>query len=466
MRLLLCLVLLIITLLQAGCLVGPNYKRPAVQIPPAYRGPDSTPSASTLDSLGDAKWWTVFQDPQLQILIRTALQRNFDLRIAASRVLQARAQVVITRADQFPTVTGGPQAIGGHSASVTSVIPGYTYNATEVAISGSWDLDFWGKYRRATESARATLLANEWARRAVVNTLIANVATAYFQLRALDLQLEISRSTLKSREESVELTQTLEAGGANSLLDVRQAQELLETAAATIPDLERQAQQEENQLSIYLGQNPESIPRGLPLTSQTLLETIPAGLPSHLLEHRPDIQEAEQNLRAANAQTGVSRAAYFPDITLTGLAGFETTSLFKLFNPSSHIWNYTGVLTQPIFEAGRIRANVRLVEAEQQQSLLTYQQTIQQAFSDVSNALISYRKYRSVRESDLLLARVSREAANLSELRYKGGVSSYLEVLTNETNAFSADLSLATAELNERLALVQIYNALGGGWNF
>ncbi len=466
MRRLLCLVFLIILLLQASCLMGPNYRRPATPIPPAYRGPDSTPSEPTPDSLGDAKWWTVFQDPQLQALIRTALKQNFDLRIAASRVLQARAQVVITRANQFPTVTGGPQATGSHSASVTSVIPGYTYNATDVAISGSWDLDFWGKYRRATESARATLLANEWARRAVINTLIANVATAYFELRELDLELEISRNTRNAREESVKLTQTLEAGGANSLLDVRQAQQLLETAAATIPDLERQAQQEENQISIYLGENPESIPRGLPLTSQALLDTIPAGLPSHLLEHRPDIQEAEQNLKAANAQIGVARAAYFPDITLTGLGGFETTSLFKLFNPASHMWSYTAALTQPIFEAGRIRANVRLVEAEQQQSLLTYQQTIQQAFSDVSNALISYRKYRDVREHDASLARVAREAANLSELRYKGGVSSYLEVLTNETNAFSADLSLAAAELNERLALVQIYNALGGGWNF
>ncbi len=452
-----------LALALTGCLVGPNYKRPAIPVPPAYRGPDST-SVATAESLGDARWWTVFQDAQLQTLIRTALEQNLNLRIAASRVLQARAQVTITRANQFPTVNGGAQVSGARSPAITTIIPSYSYNAGEIGVSASWDLDFWGKYRRATEAARATLLATEWGRRAVVSTLVANVATAYFQLRAVDLQLEISRNALQARQESLKLTQTLEQGGAVSLLDVRQAEQLVETAAAAIPELERQAQQLENQISILLGQNPSAIVRGAPLTAQALPATVPPGLPSHLLEHRPDIQQAEQELVAANAQIGVARAAYFPDITLTGSAGFESVSLLTLFNASSHIWNYTGALTQPLFEAGRIRANVRLVEAQRQQAVFTYQQTIQQAFSDVSNALIAYRKYREFREHQELLAQAARNASDLAQLRYSGGVSSYLEVLTNQTNAFSADLNLAGARLNERLALVQIYNSLGGGW--
>ena len=447
-----------------GCLVGPNYHRPAINTPSTYRGPDNTPSEAAVESLGDAKWWTVFQDAQLQTLIRIALQQNFDLRIAASRVLQAREQVIITRANQFPTVSGGPEISGLRSPNVTGIFPGYTYNAPEVAVSASWDLDFWGKYRRATEAARATLLATEWGRRAVVSSLVANVATSYFQLRALDLQLEISRNALQLRQDSLKLTQTLEEGGAVSLLDVRQAEQLVETAAAAIPDLERQAQQLENQISILLGQNPNAIVRGLPLTAQALPATVPAGLPSHLLEHRPDIQQAEQELVAANAQIGVARAAYFPDISLTGAFGFESVSLTTLFNGSSHIWSYAATLTQPIFEAGRIRANVRLVEAQQQQALFTYQQTIQGAFRDVSNALIAYRKYRQFREHQEQLAQAAKGASDLADVRYKGGVSSYLEVLTNQTNAFSADLNLASARLNERLALVQVYNSLGGGW--
>ena len=447
-----------------GCLVGPNYHRPQVAAPPNYRGPDSTLAPATADSLGDAKWWTVFQDPQLQTLVRTALQQNYNLRIAASRVLQARAQVTVTRANQFPTVSAGPQINGLRSPNITNYIPSYTYNAPEVAITASWDLDFWGKYRRATEAARATLLATEWGRRAVVSSLVADVANSYFQLRELDLQLEISKNTLKSRQESVKLTQTLEQGGAVSLLDVRQAEQLVETAAAAIPDLERQSQQLENQISILLGQNPGAIVRGLPLTAQALPADIPPGIPSRLLEKRPDIQQAEQELVAANAQIGVARAAYFPDISLTGTAGFESISLQTLFNGASHIWSYAGVLTQPIFEAGRLRANVRVAEEQRNQAVFTYQQTIQQAFSDVSNALIAYRKYREFREHEELLAQAAKSASDLAELRYKGGVSSYLEVLTNQTNAFAADLNLAGARLNERLALVQVYNALGGGW--
>ncbi len=450
--------------MSAGCLVGPNYKRPPINTPVTYRGPDSTASDSTPESLGDAKWWTVFQDAQLQSLIRTALQQNFDLRIAATRVLEAREQVIITRANQFPVLNGGTQENGTRSPAISPFFPAYSYNAPELAVSASWDLDFWGKYRRGTEAARATLLASEWGRRAVVSSLIANVATSYFQLRALDLQLAISHDALQSRQESLKLTQTLEQGGAVSLLDVRQAEQLVETAAAAIPDLERQSQQLENQISILTGQNPGSIPRGLALPDQPLPAAVPAGLPSRLLERRPDIQQSEQELVAANAQIGVARAAFFPDISLTAAFGFESTSLTTLFNGASHIWSYTGALSQPLFQAGRIRANYRLVQDQQQQAVFTYQQTIQNAFRDVSNALIAYRKFRQFREHQELLAQAARSASDLADLRYKGGASSYLEVLTNQTNAFSADLNLAVARLNERLALVQIYNSLGGGW--
>jgi multidrug efflux system outer membrane protein len=331
-------------------------------------------------------------------------------------------------------------------------------------LNASWNLDFWGQYRRATEAARASLLASEWGRRAVLTTVVANVATAYFQLREYDLELDIAQRTLVSRQKSLTLTQTLAAGGATSMVDVRQAQQLVETAAETIPNVEREIQQEENAISILLGENPAGISRGLQLIQEPLPPDVPAGLPSSLLERRPDIREAEQNLVAANAEIGVARAAYFPQISLTGSGGFESIGLGLLLSGSSVIGNFAGSVTQPIFNAGKLRANVKLAKAEQQQELLTYEQTIQQAFSDVSNALIAYRKYRDFREHQELLTGCAQQADNLSQIRYRGGATTYLEVLTSETSYFSAELTLAQARLNERLSLVEIYNALGGGW--
>jgi multidrug efflux system outer membrane protein len=325
-------------------------------------------------------------------------------------------------------------------------------------------LDFWGKFRRATEAARANLLASKWARQEVVSTLVANVADAYFQLRALDLQLEISKRTLDSRQESLHLTRILANGGATSLLDVRQAEQLVFTAGAEIPVLEQQIEQQENFLSILLGQNPGDIPRGQTLTEQRQPPQVPPGLPSSLLERRPDIRQAEEQLVAANAEIGVARAAYFPDISLSGSGGFQSSALTNLFSGPAGAWSFGASLAQPIFTGGRLRSGVRLAEAQQQTATLFYQQSIQEAFRSVSDALVAYRKTREFRAQQELLFESAKDAARLSQMRYTGGATGYLEVLTNETNAFSAELGLVQARLNELLALVQLYEALGGGW--
>jgi len=456
--------LLPIVLLSAGCAVGPNYRRPIVDVPGTYRGGmphDAAPPAP--ESLGDQKWWEVFQDKQLQDLIHTALQQNYDVRIAATRILEAQAQLGITRADQLPTVSAGAQAVNQRNPR-GKVFPAYETSANQVNLALAWELDFWGKYRRATESARANLLANQWAREAVVSTLVSDVATAYFELRALDLQLEISRRTLTSRQDSLQLTQTLANGGATSMLDVRQAEQLVDTAAETVPDLERRIEQQENFLSTLLGNNPGPIARGMKLTEQPHAPDVPAGLPSSLLERRPDILEAEAELIAANAQIGVAKAEYFPQINLTAAAGYQSSALTSLFAGPAGLWSFGGSLIQPIFEGGRIRSGVKFSEARQQEMLLAYQQTIQQAFRGVSDALVEYHKDREFREYQEQLAFSAQDAAQLSEMRYRGGAASYLEVLTNETNYFDAELGLAQAQSNELVAMVRIYRNLGGGW--
>jgi multidrug efflux system outer membrane protein len=462
-----------------ACSVGPNYKRPAVNVPANYRGtlesepPATQPAAPSVNpsnaggaavsSLGDEKWWEVFQDQELQGLIRTALKNNYDVRIAATRVLQAQAQLGIIRADQYPSLAAGGNVTSTRNPAI-GPIPAYEVTMGQVTAGASWNVDFWGRYRRATESARANLLANEWAQKAVISSLVADLASSYFQLRMLDLELEISKGTLASRQDSLGLTKTLEQHGINSLLDVRQSEQLVYTAATEIPDLERQIAQQENAISILLGNNPGDVPRGLKLTEQPHSPEVPVGLPSTLLERRPDVREVEQNLVAANAQIGVARAAYFPQISLTGTAGYESAKLTDLFQGPAGVWTLVGSVTQPIFEGGRIKSGVRLAEAQRDQLVLTYQQTIQGAFRDVSNALIAYRKYRELRVQQQQLVESAQDAARLSQIRFKAGTTDYLEVLTNETNSFSAELNLAQAQGNELIALVQLYQALGGGW--
>jgi outer membrane protein, multidrug efflux system len=454
---------LTLALLLSGCTLGPNYRRPAIDAPGVYRGDPQSPIASS-ESLGGETWWEVFQDPVLQQLIRTALQQNYDVRIAASRVLQAQAQLGITRANQFPMVSAGAQAFSERNPKISSSFPSYEANAGEVDLSIVWNLDFWGKYRRQTEAARAALLASQWGHRAVLTSVVSNVAAAYFTLRELDLALDLSKKTLADRQTSLQLTAVLAKNGSASALDLRQSEQLVYTAAETIPDLERQIAQEENTLSILLGDNPGPIPRGRSLTEQPNPPTIPVGLPSELLERRPDIREAEATLVAANAEIGVAKAALFPSLSLTGTAGYESFALNNLFTHSQRMWNGAGSLTQPVFAGGALRSGIRLAEAQEQEMLLTYQQTIMNAFQEVSNSLVAYRKNREFREQQELLTTAAQDTDRLSKLLYQHGGASYLQVLISENSDFSAQLNLAQAQLNERLALVQLYNALGGGW--
>jgi outer membrane protein, multidrug efflux system len=455
-------VLAVLTL-EAGCMMGPKYKRPGVDVPQEYRAP-APQAASQASSLGNEQWWQVYQDPVLIQLIHTAIAKNYDVRIAATRVLEAQAQVGVTRANQFPSANVGADVFSQQNAKVTKLFPAYQVNGGELNLSVIWNLDFWGKYRRQTEAARAQLLATEWGQRAVLSSLVANVATAYFQLRALDSELEISKRTLASRQESLKLTQFLENHGSASGLDISQAEQLVYTASETIPDLERQIQQQENVLSVLLGENPQSIPRGRALTEQPVPQNVPAGLPSELLERRADVRQAEENIVAANAQIGVAKAAFFPNLSLTGLGGLESNALHQFITTPSETWYAAFNVSQPVFQGGALRSQLRLARANWQETVLSYQQTVQNALEQVSNSLIASQKEREFREQQELLTQAAQQTDQLSEVLYKNGGASYLQVLTSETNYFSAELNLVQAQLNERFALVQLYEALGGGW--
>jgi len=450
-------------LVLAACTVGPKYKRPTTPIPDTLRGLAPDWGQQTNVSLGDEKWWAIFQDQQLQALIREALANNYDVHIAAARILQAQAVLGITRADQFPTISAAVSAANERSPR--------THTTTEVesspiatSLSLAWELDFWGKFRRATEAVRAELIAAEWGQKAVISSLVSNVAATYFQLLELDLEMQISTRALTSRQESLRLVEIRAKGGNTSLMDVRQSEQLVYTAAAAIPDLERRIEQQENLLSVLVGRNPGPIIRGKPLIDNVVPPTVPAGLPSSLLGRRPDIQVSEHQLIAANARIGVARAAYFPQISLTAVGGYQSNALTDLFTNPAGFWSFGGQLLQPIFTAGKIRSGVRLSEAQQQEAVLLYKSSIQQAFREVSDSLIAYRKNQEFRVQQELLTNSAQDATRLSETRYRGGVTSYLEVLDSDTRYFDAQITLAQAQLNERLAMVQLYNALGGGW--
>ena len=445
-----------------GCMVGPNYKRPPVDTPPTFR--DAPAGDTTSASFGDQKWPDVFQDPQLQKLIREALEKNYDVRIAATRILQAQAQLTITRGDQLPSAAVGASANDTRTAG-SKLFGAINTSANELEVGFQWNLDFWGKYRRATEAARDQLLASKWAQQEVIMTTVSGVASAYYTLREQDLQLQISRQTLASNQNSLRLTQLLSDNGRTSLLDVRQAEQLVYAASEAIPNLEKQIAQQENLISILVGENPADVARGLELTAQPHTPVIPAGLPSSLLERRPDIREVEAQLMAANAQIGVAKAAYYPNITLTGDGGFQSVALSNLFTGPAGFWSFAGQLTQPLYAGGQLRGAVRLSEAQKEQLVLTYQQTIQGAFRDVSDALIAYAKDQDFRKQQELLTNAAKDANRLSNIRYKGGATSYLEVLDAETRQYAAELTLAQAQLNEMLDYVQLYHALGGGWD-
>lgn len=439
-----------------GCNVGPKYTRPQVPVPPAYRGPDNTAvSSDAQGSLGDQKWARVFQEPELQQLIHTALENNFDLRIAAQHILEQQAQVRITRAQEFPQLNATLSGSGTNLPSSFVTTPPVSFG-----LSGSWTPDFWGLYRKQTEAQRDQLLAQRWAQRAVRVTLVQQVATTYFQLRALDQQLAVARDTVKVRQDSLGLTRTLETGGAAPLSDVRQAEQLLYTATAEIPQLEEQIQQTENQLRLLLGQTPGTVSHTDPTALAPPPTDLPAGIPSQLLERRPDIEQAEAQLKAANANVGAARAQFFPQLSLSGEAGAGGENFANLFSAVLG----TGSITQPIFEGGKLRGQLELSKAQKEEMILNYQKTILGALRDVSNALIAAQKTRQTRIEEEKLVAAAKDATRLARIRYKGGATSYLEVLTTDSNLFSAQLNLVTAQQNEALSLVQLYSALGGGW--
>src|SRR5690348_16890275 len=449
--------------LMTGCMMGPNYKRPPLNVPQEYSAPAPQP-ADQASSLGNEQWWQVYQDPVLTQLLHTAIAQNYDVRIAATRVLEAQAELGITRSNQLPSANVGADIFSQQTAKVTKVFPAYQANAGELDLSVIWNLDFWGKYRRQTEAARAQVLATEWGQRAVTSSLVANVATAYFQLRALDNELDISKRTVASRRQSVKLTQVLESHGSASGLDVSQAEQLVYTASETIPDLERQIQQQENLLSVLLGENPGAIPRGRSLTEQPAPQNIPTGLPSELLERRPDVRQAEEIMVAANAQIGVAKASFFPSLSLTGLGGLESNALHEFITQPSETWYGAFSVSQPVFQGGALRSQLRLARTNWQETVLSYEQTVQNALEQVSNSLVASQKDREFREQQELLTQAAQQTDQLSEVLYKNGGASYLQVLTSETNYFSAELNLVQARLNERLALVQLFQSLGGGW--
>ena len=462
MKNLLLLIVFIATGLLSGCLMGPKYKRPATNVPPSYRA--ATQDQTIAYSLGNEEWWKVYQDPVLTKLIHTALAQNYDVRIAATRVLEAQAQLGITRSSQFPSASVGADVFSQRNAKDSKQFPAFEVNGGELNLTVIWNLDFWGKYRRETEEARAQLLASEWGQRAVMSSLVANVATAYFQLRALDSQLEISKRTLGSRQQSLQLTQLLETHGSASGLDVSQSEQLVYTASETIPDLERQIEQQENFLNILLGQNPGPLARGLGLTEQPSPQNVPAGLPSELLERRPDVRQAEEIIVATNAQIGVAKASFFPALSLTGIGGLESNVLRNFITQPSESWYGAFSVSQPVFQGGALRSGLRLSRAQWQEAVLSYQQTVQNALEQVSDALIASQKDREFREQQELLTQAAQRSDQLSQVLYQHGGASYLQVLTNDTNYFSAELNLVQAQLSERLALVQLYQALGGGW--
>ena len=454
----------------AGCTLGPNYKRPAVPVPAAFRAPEPLPPGQAA-SLADLKWFEVFKDEKLQDLIRAALRQNYDLRDAVLRVEEARANLGITRSSQYPNfgASGGVEINRLSRDGATPIPPALLASQNRNFGSATLDLlsfevDIWGRLRRATEAARANLLGADENRKAVVTTLVADVATAYLTLRELDYALEISNRTLQTREESLQLTKSRQRGGVSTLLDLRQAEQLVDTAAQTIPGIEQQIEQTENQITLLLGESPGNVARGRSLTEQDLTPDVPAGLTSALLERRPDIRVAEQDLAAANAEIGVAKAAYFPQISLSGFLGGQSTQLSSLLNGPHSAWSLAPQVTQPIFTAGRLKSGVKLAQAERDRLVVQYEKAVQTAFTEVSNGLIAHQRVRESRERQEDLVAALRDRLRLAYIRYRGGVDTQLNALDADRDLFQAELDLSQIRLDELLTVVQLYKALGGGW--
>jgi multidrug efflux system outer membrane protein len=470
---------LLLALLLTGCALAPRYERPQGLAPKEFRDAAAVTvdqPAGTEKTFGELDWWEVFEDEQLQALIRQGLEYNYDIRAAAQRVLQAQAQAIATQSGLFPSVSASAQGdktdrfqigstpLEAQKSLLGSRDPSAGSESFMSALNLAWELDFWGRIRSASEASRAQLLATEAGRQAVIQSVVTGIAQAYLDLRESDLELEIAKTTLASRQKSLKLVQARKQWGVATRLDVRQSEALLETAAATIPLIEAQIAQAENYISILIGADPGAVPRGKSLNDQQMTIEVPAGLPSSLLDRRPDLRAAEEQLIAANANVGEARAALFPQITLTAALGTVSPALAGVFDGPTGVTNVAPAAVLPLFNAGKLRAGVQAAKAQREEALLNYQKAVQQALREVSDALIGCTKAKEARDQMEALVNTWRDAAHLSQLRYIGGVTSYLEVLDSERQLFDAELNYAQAKRNELLTVVALYKALGGGW--
>ena len=463
--------LLILAIVQTTALSQKKKKKyePPLVAEPANLDRDAAAAQPDPQSVADLKWFEVFGDEKLQALVREALTSNYDARASVSRIEAARANLGIVRSDQFPTIgASGGAVFEGRSRDGSVEIPSAaskSRNFGSILLNlFTFELDIWGRKKKATEAARADLAGTEEERRVVLTTIVADVATSYYNLRELDFELEIAKRTLDSRRESLRIINLRQQRGVSNMLEVRQAEELVYNATETIPALEKSIEQQENFICVLIGKNPGPILRGDPLTAQVVPPDVPPGLSSELLVRRPDIRAAERHLYAADARVDVARKAYLPTISLTGFFGFESAQLSSLFNPSRSVWGFIPEITQPIFTGGRIKSNVQFTKAERDLLIVNYEKTIQTAFREVADSLIEYKKVKEVRSQRELLAETLRDRSRLSYLRYREGVANLLEALDADRELFDAELSLAQVRRDELLSVVKVYKSLGGGW--
>lgn len=436
-----------------GCVVGPKYKRPVIQ-PPDKFYTEPNPQSS---SLADAPWWELFKDPVLQELIREALKNNYDVAIAAAHVEEARAQAGVAKSAYFPQIGYGADIAGLKS----QLVPNHVYYAYNFDLS--WELDLWGRIRKLNEQQRALFFASEEVQRGVWLSLVADVAQAYFELRALDVQLEITKEMGQSFHESYDLFNKKQQGGAASGLETSRAEAAMTNVMAQVPDLERQITAKENQISLLLGKNPGPIQRGNSLADQNDLDVVPSGLPSTLLERRPDLRQAEQELIAANASVGVAKANFFPVLSLTGLFGGVSPQLSGLVGSGTQ-WSAGAGLAGPLFTGGRLKSQYRAALAQRDQAQVFYEQSVTQAFGEVSTALAAHQKLAQSLREESRSVNAYQDSVRLSNLRYDSGLASYFEVLDAKLNLFPAQTALIAYDLDRKTALVALYKALGGGW--
>lgn len=447
----------------SACALGPDYKRPVIEEPEKW-----SISSKDSKSLADLPWWDVFKDQVLADLIKTGLEENKDIRIASERIEEARAQFGFSKADFFPKVDAKASAGMTEPTDKGYALPGEMMgdrsDVYSLSANLSWEIDMFGRLRRATEAQKAVLLSTEEAKKAIMISVVANVASAYFQLRDIDNRLEVAKRTLESRQSSSKLIRTRFEGGVAAKIDYYQAEAEVYRTRIIISDLEKQMRIKENELSFLIGKNPRPIMRGKVIKDQQPIPQIPAGLPSSLIERRPDILQSEQELIAANAKIGESKAMLFPRISLTGSYGYVSSDLGELVESPASNWNIAGNLVQPIFEAGKNLRRLEVSEAQQRQALLRYEKTIQQAFREVEDSLISYQKTGERTEAQTGNVNSNRQVLNLAESRYMGGVSSYLEVLDAQRSLFNSELDESQSVRDHLISLVNLYKSLGGGW--